>query len=268
MTDSPTTPLSDELAEMIRTQYPPEAQTEVCATLLEYGVSSWHYEIDRVRFDVLYVSAGDFARVRLLIDLAKQDCRDVMNHEYFWRAGRIYPHPWARRHAGNRDQPEAPPLDPAVIAIARVNLIRRSQVGGPESTASARAARWPRSLLLSFSSGEKLAHLAARILTLGDGEDLLDLSPVLEYRFDRNAPSRTVVRWLGGEDIETLTYDDGTLSWNGSGRFWSACSRRLTELADTKVASHLSIFRDTADQQVLIGYRPPGAGAPDYRRWY
>lgn len=238
--------------------------------MLEYGVSSWHREIDRVRFDVLYLAAGDAARVRLLIDAARQDFRDVMGGEYFWRAGHMYPHAWARRHDANRDQPEAPPPDPAVLAIARVSLIRprRRVVGEPGSSAANRDARWPRSLLLAFSSGEKLADLAVRLMKLGDDRDLLDLSLCLEYRWDRNAPSRTVVRWLTGEDAETLTYEGGTLWWSGNGGYWCECSRRLTELADGEVAAHIALLRDTADQQVLIGYRPSGADPQNGRQWY
>jgi hypothetical protein len=132
---------------MIRTQYGADAQAEVCAALLEYGDIRWQSAIDRVRFDVLYLAKGDCARVRQLINVARKDPRDVMGAEYFWRSGHSYPHTWARRHSVNRDMPEAPPPDPAVIAVARF------QVG------TFRGAGRPRSLFLSFADGEKLLGL-------------------------------------------------------------------------------------------------------------
>jgi hypothetical protein len=107
------------------------------------------------------------------------------------------------------------------------------------------------------------------MLMLTDHHEILDLSPTLEYRsHHRNALLRTVVRWLLGEEAETLTYEGGTLSWNGNSGYWRACSRRLSELATSEVAAHFSMMRDSAEQRVLIEYRPPGAGAQDYRRWY
>jgi hypothetical protein len=267
MSDGLETLVSAEFREMISIQYRPEAQAEVCAALLMYGESLWQSLIDRVLFDVLYLAEGDCARLRQLIDAAKQDPRDVINREYFWRAGHIYPHTWARRHAVNRDMPEAPPPDPAVIAVALFQVGSKGKAGDPEGATSFLGTGRPRSLFLSFTDGEKLSDLADRMLTLTDDQEMLDLSPTLEYRRHRNAP-RTLVRWLPGQEAETLTYEGGILSWNGNSDYWRVCSRRLSELATSEIAAHLSMMRDSADQRVLIGYRPPGAGPQDHRRWY
>ncbi len=60
---------------------------------------------ERVRYDVLYLAAGDPGKVRAVVDLAKRDPRDVMSQEYFRRNGESYPHEWARIHPVNRDRP-------------------------------------------------------------------------------------------------------------------------------------------------------------------
>jgi len=252
---------------MVRTQYPPEIQAEVCAALLEFGTTRWNPAADRVRFDVLYLAAGDYARVRQLIDVAKRDPRDVMSREYFWRSGHSYPHAWARRHEVNRNSRVAPELGPEVIAVASVALRMQKRRGIPGVVGKAlyKIARKPRSLFLkprlralflAFDNRDGLEEFAKRILTLGEGEKLLDLSPVLEYRWDRNGP-RTILRRLRGEKEETLKYAFGVVSWNGSREYWRVCSRRLMELAQSDDATHLSMMGDTADRQVLIGYRMP-----------
>jgi len=252
---------------MVRSQFPLETQAEVCAALLEFGSTRWAPAADRVRFDVLYLAAGDCARVRQLIDVAKRDPRDVMSREYFWRAGHSYPHAWARRHEVNRDSPAAPELGPEVIAVASVALPmqKRRGIQGVVGRALYKIARKPRTLflrprlralLLAFDNRDGLEEFAKRILTLGEGAKELDLSPALEYRWDRNGP-RTILRRLGGEKEETLKYASGAVSWNGNRAYWRACSRRLMALAQSESAAHLSMMRDTADRQVLIGYRMP-----------
>jgi hypothetical protein len=267
MTDGPASPLSEEIQEIVRSQYAPETQANVRAALLEYGVARWQFGVERLRFDVLYLARGDYARVRRLIDLAKSDPRDVMSQEYFWRAGRKYPHPWARRHEVNRDEPEAPELDREVIAVASVALPMQQRRGiqGLLGKALCKAVRRPRALFLAprlralflaFDDRNELEEFARRILTLAEDKKKLDLSSALEYRWDANAP-RTVLRRLRGKREETLKYGFGVVSWNGNGEYWRICSRRLMELAQSEVATHLPLMRDTADRQVLIGYRLP-----------
>ena len=267
MANGPAIPLSDEIQEMVRAQYPPETQAEVCAALLEYGVARWESGADRVRFDVLHLAAGDYARVRRLIGLAKSDPRDVMSQEYFWRAGHTYPHSWARPHEVNHDRSEAPEPDPEVIAVASVALPmqKRRGIQGLVGKALYKIARRPRALLLrrrlralflAFDNRDELEEFARRILTLGEGKKKLDLSSALEYRWDLKAP-RTILRRLSGDKEETLKYAFGVVSWNGNREYWRTCSRRLMELAQSEVATHLSMMRDTADRQVLIGYRLP-----------
>lgn len=250
----------------------------VCAALLQYGVARWEQEADRVRFDVLHLADGDCARVRKLIDLAKSDFRDVMSQEYFWRAGHKYPHAWARRHEVNRNRPEAPELDPAVIAVASVALPmqKRRGIQGLVGRALYRIA--PRSrtliltqplraLILAFANREELEEFARRILTLAEDRKKLDVSPTLEYRWDAKAP-RTILRRLRGEKEETLKYAFGVVSWSGNREYWRTCSRRLMELAEGEVATHLEMMRDTADRQVLIGYRLPEWWAQTPRRLF
>ncbi|MGD0741437.1 MAG: hypothetical protein ABR957_17745 [Terracidiphilus sp.] len=261
---------------MVRVQHPSETQTEVCAALLEYGVARWESGADRVRFDVLYLAAGDYARLRKLIDTAKRDPRDVMNQEYFWRAGHSYPHPWARRHEVNRDYPEAPKPDPAMIAVASVSLPmqKRTGVQGFVGRALYKITEKPRALILrphlralflAFANRYELEEFAKRILTLSEGTKKLDMSSALEYRWDPEAP-QTILRRLRGGKEETLRYEFGVVSWNGNREYWRMCSRRLMELAQSEIATHLSMMRDTADRQVLIGYRMPEWWARTPRR--
>jgi len=75
--------------------------------------------------NVLYPGRGRLRAVRKLIDTAKRDPRDVMNQEYFWRPDIATRTP-GRATRGNRNRPEAPELDPAVIAVASVALPCRS----------------------------------------------------------------------------------------------------------------------------------------------
>lgn len=267
MTNNPAVPLSEEIQEIVRAQYAPQTRAEVCAALLEYGVERWQSGAERVRFDVLYLAAGEYARLRQLIDLAKSDPRDVMSQEYFWRAGHSYPHAWARRHDANLDYPKAPEPDPAVIAVASVALPmqKRRGIQGLVGRALYRIAPKSRAmfltpclraLFLAFANREELEEFAIRLLTLGEGKKKLDLTPILEYRWDLKAP-RTILRRLRDEREETLRYAFGVVSWNGNREYWRTCSRRLMELPESGVPTHLSMMRDTADRQVLVGYRMP-----------
>jgi hypothetical protein len=266
MVDGPAVPLSEEIQALVRAQYAPETQATVCADLLGYGVARWEREVDRVRFDVLHLAGGDSARVRKLIDLAKSDFRDVLMQEYFWRAGREYPHTWARLHEVNRDKPEAPRVDPAVIAVASIAIPvqKRRGIQGFVGMAMSIVTRKPalllkrrlRGLFLAFANRDELEEFARRILALAEGKKTLDLSPALEYRWDLKAP-RTILRRLHGEKEETLKYAFGVVSWSGSVEYWRACSRKLMELSQSEVAVHIPMMRDSADRQVLIGYRQP-----------
>jgi len=266
MTDGPVVPLSKEIEGLIRAQYASDTQATVCAALLQYGMARREQGVDRVRFDVLHLADGDCARVRKLIDLAKSDFRDVMSQEYFWRAGHKYPHAWARRHEVNRDRPEAPELDPSVIALASVALTMRKQrgiqglVGEVLSKITHKRGLLLkpqlRALFLGFANRAELEEFSRRILTLGEDRKSLDLSSALEYRWNPKAPP-TILRSIRGRKEETLIYKFGVVSWSGDCEYWRACSRRAMELAQSEVAAHLRMMQDKAGRQVAIGYRLP-----------
>lgn len=264
-------PLSEELLEMIRTQFVTAAQAEVCTALLELenGRPTMQLSADRVLFDVLYLAAGDVARVRRLVNEAKRNPRDVISQEYFWRAGRSYPHTWARRHAVNRNMPEAPQAYQAVNALARLSFHgrRKSEDGHSDRATADRDPLRPRALLLSFADGEKLAELAGTLLALGNDGSALDLSPLLEYRWQREAP-RTIVQCMPDLESAAVTYADDVLSWNGGSEYWCTCSYRLSELARSEIAAQLLMIRGPEDHEVIIGYRPPKAGTREHRQWY
>jgi len=98
-------PISPEIEEHLTALHRPEDYEAVRAMLLEYGALSYEPEVERVRFDILYLAAGDLVRVRSLVNLAKRDPRDVMKLEYFWESGISKPREWAMVqmvHEGNR----------------------------------------------------------------------------------------------------------------------------------------------------------------------
>jgi hypothetical protein len=58
--------------------YPAEQVDEVLALLRSYGVESWEVEVPRVRLALLRLGDGDMAKLRLHLDYAKRDYRDVL----------------------------------------------------------------------------------------------------------------------------------------------------------------------------------------------
>jgi hypothetical protein len=112
-------PISPAIEEQLAALHRPEDREAVRAMLLEYGELSFQREVERVRFDILHLAAGDLARVRSLINVAKRDPRDVMSSEYFWEDGISKPREWALVHEVNRklqariDAGEVKPYQPA-----------------------------------------------------------------------------------------------------------------------------------------------------------
>lgn len=94
-------PLSEETKKQIRTMFVDEHRDEVRLMLLE-DMGCSQSVVERIRFDILHLSAGDPAKVRSLVDLAKRDPRDVMAAEYFREDGISKPREWAIVHEVNR----------------------------------------------------------------------------------------------------------------------------------------------------------------------
>jgi hypothetical protein len=95
-------PLSEATEEQIVRLHDDGEREAVRAMLLEFGTQRWHTDTERVRFDILYLSAGDVTRVRKLVDIAMRDHRNVMAREYFHEGGIYRPHEWALVHEVNR----------------------------------------------------------------------------------------------------------------------------------------------------------------------
>jgi hypothetical protein len=248
--------LSAEVEEILRLRYAPEVQAELRAALVGYSVRRPGWAPERVQYDVLHLADGDPAKVLRLLGVADQDPRDVMSGEYFWRAGRAYPYDWARRHPVNRDQPEAPPVNPAWIAVAHLT-------GGWWL----KQPRPPRSWFLAFSDADNLRTFASKTATIAENGHDLDLAPVLEYRRDLHAPEHSVLRCVEDGTPESLHMEGSTLFWDGSAAYWRECSRRVEELAKSVEPADIGMMNIQADQQVLIGFSPPGA-ARRVGRWY
>lgn len=69
---------------------------EALALLHAYGAESWEREIPRVRAAILRLAAGDMTQLRLQLDYAKRDYRDVLlGAEYLGYGGLTLrtPHP-------------------------------------------------------------------------------------------------------------------------------------------------------------------------------
>ena len=247
--DDDTLSLPAEFEELIQTHYAAEEQPKVRAAILEFGSSESKIgpDLERIWFDILHLGSGDSSRVQSLIETAKRDPRDVMQREYFPRAGKYYPHAWARRHAVNRDTPEPPPVNPNFLAIAEsgIRAPARDAHGGQ-----------PRLLLLTFSEASKVLTAADKISILSSSADMLDLSPLIEYlpsQFIK--PQRTLLRCRIGDGPPTLEYAEHALSWNGSRSYWSECSIKMAGLGKSDVNAQIAFTFGAADQAVLVRLR-------------
>ena len=85
-----------DVERVVRRDFPAERVAEVLAILNEYGIESWQREFDRVRLAALKLAAGNLKKLRLHIETAKQDYRDVLAYaEYPGYMSRV-PGPGAR----------------------------------------------------------------------------------------------------------------------------------------------------------------------------
>jgi hypothetical protein len=218
--------LSSELEELIRGLYAPQEQSSVRATLMSYAAANPGAVTDRVQFDLLHLGAGDAEQVKRLAGVAAQDPRDVMSGEYFWTAGRSYPHPWARRHPVNRDWVEPPKQNAEPLCTAE--LFFRWQPGG---SSGAKPLKLP-SLVLAFANDVSLMSFGNQVLKLTEHDRVIDLSSALQFQ-NRLSPESTVLRCVRGGEPETLAYDGEVLTWSGDAEYWTACHFKCLRLAES-----------------------------------
>ena len=68
-----------DVERIVRRDYPAHRVDEVHAMLSEYGGEDWHPEVDRVRLAILKLTAGNLEELRMHIEIAKRDFRDVLS---------------------------------------------------------------------------------------------------------------------------------------------------------------------------------------------
>jgi hypothetical protein len=79
--------------------FSPEQVADARSIVSEYGTETWHREAERVRRDAVIISRGSLEHLRVAIELAKTDYRDVLIGEQI--------DPWLRGEL-KRFQTEAP----------------------------------------------------------------------------------------------------------------------------------------------------------------
>jgi hypothetical protein len=240
MTDDRIASLSDDIEDSIGVYFAPEDRTAVRAELLSYteGVRrqaeafKWSdADLDRVRFDLLYLASRDVGRLKRLVELAIRDFRDIVCMESFWVAGRLYPHEWARRHEVNGNSDRPPKLNQAIIATAELILRAR-----PRELRIGRRQPLP-SLNLNFSERSQLIDFANRMKSLPMPDAALDLSGDLRYVGSsvlvHHSPESTLLLCLSVGEPERLTHDGKVLSWEGDADYWTECHCKCIQLAES-----------------------------------
>jgi hypothetical protein len=66
------------IEDWIKRYFSEEQIPEVLDILSEYGTESWHREEDRVKRDIVIISAGSMEKLKTTVMLAKNDYRDVL----------------------------------------------------------------------------------------------------------------------------------------------------------------------------------------------
>jgi hypothetical protein len=66
------------IEDWIKRYFSEEQIPEVLDILSEYGTESWHREEDRVKRDIIIISAGSMEKLKATVMLAKNDYRDVL----------------------------------------------------------------------------------------------------------------------------------------------------------------------------------------------
>jgi hypothetical protein len=253
--------LSDQIKDVIRFYFISEDYSAAQAQLLYYAdavrrqawLSHWPDAVERVQFDLLYLASRDVDRLKHLVELAIRDSRDIMAGEYFWVAGRSYPHEWARRHEVNKNSDKPPKLNEAIIATAE--LILRAKPREPAKTSEERIRRGlPQKLPsfnLNFSENSQLIDFGNRLKTLAMPDEILDLSVDLRY-LGRHSPASTILRCLSDGEPEALNHDGKVLSWNGDADYWSECHFKCIELAKNLNGNQDMRMGGNANQRVRV----------------
>jgi predicted metal-dependent hydrolase len=68
-----------DVERVVRRDYAADRVDEVHKMLSEYGAEDWHPEVDRVRMAILKLAAGNFEELRMHLEIAKRDFRDVLS---------------------------------------------------------------------------------------------------------------------------------------------------------------------------------------------
>jgi hypothetical protein len=66
------------IEDWIKRYFSEEQIPEVMDILSEYGTESWHREEDRVKRDIVIISAGSMEKLKATVMLAMKDYRDVL----------------------------------------------------------------------------------------------------------------------------------------------------------------------------------------------
>ena len=66
------------IEDWIKRYFSEEQIPEVLDILSGYGTESWHREEDRVKRDIIIISAGSMEKLKATVMLAKNDYRDVL----------------------------------------------------------------------------------------------------------------------------------------------------------------------------------------------
>ena len=79
------------IEDWIKRYFSEEQIPEVLDILSGYGTESWHREEDRVKRDIVIVSAGSMEKLKATVMLARNDYRDVLIGEEIdpWVIGEI-----------------------------------------------------------------------------------------------------------------------------------------------------------------------------------
>lgn len=67
-----------DVERVVRRDFRAEEFHEVMSLLNEYGAEKWHHERPRVKLAALKLAGGDLKKLRLMMNIAKCDYRDVL----------------------------------------------------------------------------------------------------------------------------------------------------------------------------------------------